>query len=415
MQHYFRPCFAFALITATNFVFAESELWQLDGKLQVGAWSSNRSLDNHEAIFPATVALKGKVNLTDDVHVFADGRVGHSDYFADENRYAVAREFYLDYTLKNSDVRIGKQLLPWGRADRINPTDSLTSRDYRWLAAEEEDARYGNTGIRYNYHLNDYTLTGVWMPSMSTSRIPLGTQYQSQVQIKQPDNLDNFAAKLDYTGTGLDGSLSFYNGVDTSPTLEQNFSNSVQPFSLINRRIQRYGADAAVAMGSYTLRTEMAYTQTGKSNTEFSGKKYDYFQSVVGIERQFANSFNVNFQMVWQSAFDWRGANSWQTSEQKQLSIFQQIINQQPARNYLGIAYRVSKKLFNDNLELELSGLGLTANQGFLMRPRVRYQVNDESSLVLGGDYYNGDNDTIFGRLNDNKTVFLEANYNFSL
>jgi hypothetical protein len=208
-----RPCLALALVTATNFVFAESELWQLDGKLQVDAWSSNRSLDNTETVFPATVALKGKVNLTGDVHVFADGRVGHSDYFADKNRYAVAREIYLDYSLENSDIRIGKQLLPWGRADRINPTDSLTSRDYRWLAPEEEDARYGNTGIRYNYHLDDYTLTGVWLPSMSTSRIPLGTQYQSQVQIKQPDNLDNFAAKLDCTGTGLDGSLSFYSGV----------------------------------------------------------------------------------------------------------------------------------------------------------------------------------------------------------
>ena len=48
------------------------------------------------------------------------------------------------------------------------------------------------------------------------------------------------------------------------------------------------------------------------------------------------------------------------------------------------------------------------------MRPRVRYQVNDESSVVLGGDYYNGDDNTIFGRLRDNKTIFLEFNYSFS-
>jgi hypothetical protein len=109
-----------------------------------------------------------------------------------------------------------------------------------------------------------------------------------------------------------------------------------------------------------------------------------------------------------------RDANSWQTPEQRQLSVFQQIITQQPAHDYVGIAYHVSKKLFNDDLAFEFSGLGLTANQGFLMRPRVRYQVNDESSVVLGGDYYNGGGDTIFGRLRDNKTVFLEFSYNFS-
>lgn len=45
----------------------------------------------------------------------------------------------------------------------------------------------------------------------------------------------------------------------------------------------------------------------------------------------------------------------------------------------------------------------------------LRYQVNDESSLVLDGDYYNGNDNTIFGRLRDNSTMFLEANYNFSL
>jgi hypothetical protein len=65
------------------------------------------------------------------------------------------------------------------------------------------------------------------------------------------------------------------------------------------------------------------------------------------------------------------------------LAVFQQIIVQQPARGYAGIVYRVAKKLFNDTLELELSGLGLTANQGWLMRPRIRYQVNDDLSLAL--------------------------------
>lgn len=58
--------------------------------------------------------------------VFADGRVGESSYFAGE-RYGVACEFYLDYTLGNADTRLGKQVLPWGRrTDRINPTNSLT-------------------------------------------------------------------------------------------------------------------------------------------------------------------------------------------------------------------------------------------------------------------------------------------------
>lgn len=395
-------------------IYADKLSWELDGKLHAGAWSSDRSLDNRSGVFPATLALQGKLNLTDTMRLFADGRVGDASYFADQ-RYAVAREFYLDYTLNHADIRIGKQLLPWGRADRINPTDSLTSRDYRWLAPEEEDQRFGNTGVRYAHHLGDYTVTGVWLPYMRSTRIPLDPTYVQQVAIQQPDNRDNFALKLDYTGSGLDGSLSFYDGIDTMPSLELNNTNSQQAYALHNHRIQRYGGDAAWAFGTYTLRSELSYTRTGKTNNEFSGKKYDYLQAVLGLEKQFAGNLNVILQAVWQSAFDWRSPSSWSNPEQRRLAVFQQIIVQQPARGYAGIAYRVSKKLFNDTFELELSGLGLTANQGWLMRPRLRYQVNDELSLALGGDYYEGDNNTIFGRLRGNRTLFLEVAYAFGM
>lgn len=95
--------------------------------------------------------------------------------------------------------------------------------------------------------------------------------------------------------------------------------------------------------------------------------------------------------------------------------VFQQIINQQPASNYLGIAYRVSKKLFNDNLELELSGLGLTENQEFLMSHRVRYQVNDEFSIVLGGIITTVVTILFLVDCVDNKMICLGFSYSFSV
>lgn len=388
--------------------------WELNGKANAAVWSSDRSLDSRSGVFPSTLALNAKAKLFDSAKVFADGRVGESSYFAGE-RNAVAREFYLDYSLGNADIRLGKQLLPWGRADRINPTDSLTSRDYRWLAPEEEDQRFGNTGIRYAHQLSNYTLTGVWLPLMSSSRIPLDPESARLVAIHQPDNRDNFALKMDSIGKGLDWSLSFYSGIDTAPSLEQSPSPSEQSFAMVNHRIQRYGGDAAWAFGTYTLRTELAYTQTGKAKDEFSGKKSDYLQAVVGLEKQFANNLNVIVQAVWQSSFNWRSPSFWPSSDQRQLATFQQIIVQQPARGYGGISYRASKKLFNDTFELEMSGLGLTDNQGWLTRPRVRYQVNDDLSLAVGGDYYEGDNNTIFGRLRSNSTAFMEVNYAFGV
>ena len=395
------------LVMFTKNVQANSDIWDIDGKLQVSAWSSDRSLTNREGIFPATLTLRSKFKINDDLRLFADGKIGSDDYFGG-SRYSVVREFYLDYRMQNADVRLGKQILPWGRTDSFNPTDSLTSRDYRWLTPEQENQRFGNTGIRYAHHIKDYTITSVWLPYMRSSRIPL----DQLIYIQQPDNLDNFAIKVDRTGTGLDMSLSFYSGIDTMPSLEVN---NIGATSLVNHPIQRFGGDIAWAFSSYTLRAELAYTQTNKSNEEFSGKKYDYLYTVVGLEKQFANELNVIVQAVWESAFDWRSPNTWSTPDQQELSLIQKIINQQPARNFGGFAYRIAKKLINDTLELELSGIALSANQGFLLQPRIRYQANDNLSLALGGDYYSGVINSILGRLRDNSTVFLEITYAFEI
>lgn len=405
-------CSLFSLCLVANAAWAESIPWELDGKANAAVWSSDRSLDGRSGVFPSTLALKAKARLFDGMKLFADGRVGESSYFGG-NRYAVAREFYLDYSLGNSDIRLGKQLLPWGRADRINPTDSLTSRDYRWLAPEEEDQRFGNTGVRYAYHLDNYTLTGAWLPLMHSSRIPLDPESTRIVAIRQPDNRDNFGLTLDRAGKGVDWSLSFFSGVDAAPSLEQSGTISGRPFRMVNHRIQRYGGDAAWSFGSYTLRAELAYTQTGKKVDEFSGRKFDYVQSVLGLEKQFVGNWNAIVQFVWQSALDFRDSSTWPTPEQRQLNTLQQIIAMQPSRHMAGIGYRISKKMLDDMLELELSGLGLTDSQGWLMRPRIRYQVNDQTSVAVGGDYYEGATNSIFGRLKDNRTLFMEVSYAF--
>jgi hypothetical protein len=87
---YLRRAWLFLLILLVGYcasAYADNLSWELDGKLHAGAWSSDRSLNSRSGVFPATMALQGKLHLTDSLRLFADGRVGDTAYFS-EDRYA---------------------------------------------------------------------------------------------------------------------------------------------------------------------------------------------------------------------------------------------------------------------------------------------------------------------------------------
>jgi hypothetical protein len=70
------------------------------------------------------------------------------------------------------DVRIGKQIMAWGRADGLNPTDNLTPKDFTVLSAkDEEERRTGTTGILMKYHYEAYTLSVAWLPLFNPNTI----------------------------------------------------------------------------------------------------------------------------------------------------------------------------------------------------------------------------------------------------
>ncbi len=53
------------------------------------------------------------------------------------------REAYADLYLGDFDLRAGQQIIAWGRADGINPTNNLTPQDYFVRSPEPDDIRMG--------------------------------------------------------------------------------------------------------------------------------------------------------------------------------------------------------------------------------------------------------------------------------
>ncbi|NJM31869.1 MAG: hypothetical protein HC848_01965 [Limnobacter sp.] len=150
-----------------------------------------------------------------------DGFAQHENLESTHNTQSEVREAYLDFSLGLLDIRLGKQIIAWGRADKLNPTDNLTPRDYTLLVPEDEEQRLGTSAAVFNYPFSnyDYVLTGVWMPRIHENVVPLNRPANAVFTASIPDT-DQVAIRLNRTGGDLDWSVSYLDGVNLNPEVQ---------------------------------------------------------------------------------------------------------------------------------------------------------------------------------------------------
>ncbi len=82
------------------------------------------------------------------------------------------REALVNLYLGPVDVRLGHQIIVWGRADGINPTNNLTPTDMSIRSADEDDRRLANLALRTHLNLEPVRLEVVWVPFYAATRLP---------------------------------------------------------------------------------------------------------------------------------------------------------------------------------------------------------------------------------------------------
>lgn len=83
------------------------------------------------------------------------------------------REAFAEVFFARADVRIGHQLIAWGRTDGAFITDLLAPLDLsEFLARPPDDLRLGVTALQATVFLGDAELTGIAVPHRPTSRLP---------------------------------------------------------------------------------------------------------------------------------------------------------------------------------------------------------------------------------------------------
>ncbi|MEN3044182.1 MAG: hypothetical protein ABDH37_03050 [Candidatus Hydrothermales bacterium] len=308
-------------------------------------------------------------------------------------------EFYLNiynFPFENLDIKIGKQRISWGTADRLNPTDIINPYDLQ--NPFDFGKKIPSEAILINFYLpKEFMLEGVFLPKFIP---PLLLEDISYFKLfLSPLNFGNikdtiifpslknpmFASKLYGKILKLNFSLSYFYGFDNFPLfkgteilIDNSSGDTLVKALYFFPRIHMIGFDLAGEVKSVGIWAELGYfipidtVKIWSAFYPFYLLKDPYLKYTAGFDYTFRNGLYVNFQYNYGFFFE-------RYSPDIKNSL----------HNYL--ALRIEKKYLRDNLKISLSGIyeivcfkDLQNKSGYVTNPEISYKPDDNLDINFG-------------------------------
>ena len=348
------------------------------------------------------------------------------------------REAYADlydFLVPGLDLRLGRQVIAWGTADKINPTSNLSPYDYEDFF--DFGAKLGVNALRAIYTRDPWSLevdvvpvftpatlppaewSGAMMPLAPSQLPPLTVLRNTHFAVATPEpTAENtqVGVKLGTTLADWDLSVSYYRGFDGLPLadtirfvpVDTTLLSDLEAH-LVYPRIQVFGADLAGSFRSVGLWAEGAlvvpetfvqviYPAWQPLLVKDTLLKKPYLKFVLGGDYTFKNGLYVNAQYIHGFLHE-RGPDS--------------------LRDYFVV--RLEKRFHND--EVTLAPLTFAAevadwdapgdHYGYAWIPELKYAPTDNLEIRLGAFVLDGKPGTLFGRMKTHDEVFLRIKVSF--
>ncbi|MBE9510872.1 MAG: hypothetical protein IMY71_08350 [Bacteroidetes bacterium] len=356
------------------------------------------------------------------------------------------REAYVQlfgFLTKNLDVKIGRQRITWGTADKLNPTDNLNPYDLEDVL--DFGRHRGSDAISLDYYFNsEFSLQGVYVPFFQPANMPVGTfanaltpsmelpqgmtlmGFTDQINMPQYNLAESSTAGVKFKGfaAGLDFSLSYVWGRDGMPIGTYNTFIPVDAMGGINinsqlsfYRTHIFGTDMAGSIGGVGVWAEAAaflpenevvmtnnlsamYPMSPVPVTQDTVmlKKETYVKFILGADYNFANGAYLNFQYM-HGFMNERGTDN--------------------LNDYFFV--RLEKKFFEDKLKIAPVGGGFIIsdwndvgnNYALVYIPEISYMATDNAEITLSAALFNGKGDNMFATMKDYNMMMFMLKYSF--
>ncbi len=354
------------------------------------------------------------------------------------------REAYVDvkgFVFENVDLRIGRQRIAWGTADKLNPTDNLNPDDLEDIW--DYGRHLGSNAVKLSIYAGNFAFSGVFIPTFTPAVLPRGdwldifadefslgtasnvplSAISDRIFIKNPESTlkeaSKFGLKVSKNVFGFDFSLSYVYGKDDIPILRKviisdpSFMSLPDSIILTFPRMKIFGFDFAGDLGGVgvwgeagvffpeQVVFEYALNRLGNEMVIYSSnilEKKNYTRFIFGMDYTFKNEMYLNLQYLHGFLHE-RGRGN--------------------LRNYF--VFNFEKKFFDDKVKLNFLSGGIEfkrlkdikENYAFIYNPQISYSPIDNFEFVLGGRLIDGKGKTMFGRIKDRDEVYLKVKYSF--
>jgi len=374
------------------------------------------------------------------------------------------REAYVNLYAGPFDLRLGQQIIVWGRADAVNPTNNLTPTDLRVHSPNEDDRRLGNFAARAFLNFQPFRLEGVWVPLYTPSELPLGFVQNviwSPGVFPQP-NLKNGteAVRLHLELPDVELSASYLYGYAPLPGLEYagNYVTGANPAVYVQRHAYNQhviGGDFSTTIANWLgVRGEIAYRKPLHYNDRPYAPKPDVMY-VLGLDHTF-DDVSVIAQYIGKYTVKWRppppgGDISQLEDEGVDIpctpvtaaigGIPDEVdpcnhtppVNEKVAQAVPNTLYQRNQMIFGQlkhvqhmvsariewlalHQTLSLSALGVVnfSTGEVVAFPKAAYQFTDSLTGTLGAEIFAGPHDTLFGSIRSEMgAVYAEAKFSY--
>ena len=375
------------------------DLSRLRGELQLElhARFSDRclALVSGKGAFDAVYAIKGRHEYTEDV----------LDAYEDELEL---RETYVLLTpLDNLDIKVGRQIVVWGKSDNIRVTDVLNPLDLREPGLTDiEDLRRPVAMTRADVYLGNWSLTGMALHEIRFNKTPVfGHDFFPYDQPLPPEKVPSdgggnteFAVAVSGTFSGWD--IAFYGAdiYDDTPHLAVPAGSAAVAHK--HARLEMFGVAANLALGNFLLKAEAAHF-SGLEFFNAPSAAYTRIDALAGFEYSGFHETTVSFEAAL-----------------RHINGFDDALKRSPdqaSENEFQTALRVEREFLNDTLKLTFLALtyGPTGRDGALQRFSAAYDLTDAVEVTGGAVLYqSGDLPALHG-IGDNDRLFMAVKYSF--
>ena len=364
--------------------------------------------------------LEYQYDLTPSIRFFVDGKAFRdlAYQFLDREEYSEEylkayeqetelRETFLSTSLgPNIDVKFGRQIKVWGKADLLSVVDVLNPTDNREPGLIDiDDSRLPVTMTQIDYYTGAWNLNLVLIHEIRFGKSPeFGSEFYFADVESSPEEIPTeteYGAALNGHFTGWD--LSFYAAsvYNDQGRADGSFQPSlgVFPDRVIHDRLQLLGTAFSTVTGSWIVRGEIADVQ-GLRFTNFS-KTFSRQDHVFGAEYSGISDGALSFELAWEWIREFETTLEEAPNEQEQSTVT--------------TAIRFQQDFLNQTLSFNVIAFqfGEFGSSGSSQRIGLDYDWAD--GLNVGGGillYHEGDT-SYSKRIANNDRLFAGLKYSF--